>query len=136
MDDKGALKELVRAWLEKASHDRGIAETLLSQNSPYTDGICFHCQQAVEKMLKASLVFLGITFKKSHNLVYLLDLLSTAEGIPDIMYEHVECLETYAVEVRYPDTMTIPSIDETKDALLSVEFVEIEVNRILKSHGF
>lgn len=43
-------------WLEKAEHDLEDAKKLL-QNGGYTDTICFHAQQAVEKYLKAYLIY-------------------------------------------------------------------------------
>ncbi|MBN1604429.1 MAG: HEPN domain-containing protein [Chitinispirillaceae bacterium] len=133
MDDE--LKNLVRSWLEKAEHDKGIAEILLNQNSKFTDGICFHCQQAAEKILKACLIFFGINFKKTHNLVYLLDLMSSVEIITDKMYESAESLEGYAVEVRYPDAMAMPSLNDAVEALKSVKLIELDIIRILSDHG-
>ncbi len=135
MDDKGTIKNLVRSWLEKAEHDKGIAETLLCQNSQYTDGICFHCQQAAEKIVKACLIFFKINFKKSHNLVYLLDLLGSVEIIKDSMYEHAESLEAYAVEVRYPDAMAMPSLNDATEAFKSLKLIEQEIMEILSVHG-
>ncbi|MCG2760389.1 MAG: HEPN domain-containing protein [Candidatus Delongbacteria bacterium] len=40
----------------------------------YLDTVTFHCQQAVEKYLKAYLIYLVIDFKFTHDSVYLLDL--------------------------------------------------------------
>ncbi|MFQ5806078.1 MAG: HEPN domain-containing protein [Phycisphaerae bacterium] len=46
----------VRSWLAKADHERRRAEAALAQTPPITDTAAFHCQQAVEKLLKAYLV--------------------------------------------------------------------------------
>jgi len=70
----GNKAELIREWMHKAEHDLGMAELALENRPEYTDSICFHCQQAVEKYLKAYLVFLDIRFERKHNLGYLLDL--------------------------------------------------------------
>ena len=45
----------IQRWLEKAEHDRRAADALLDQDPPITDAAGFHCQQAVEKLLKAYL---------------------------------------------------------------------------------
>ena len=74
-------KELIAEWLKKAQHDIGTAELLLAQKQEYTDTICYHCQQAVEKYLKAYLVNLNIPFKKVHDLDYLLNLITEKETI-------------------------------------------------------
>jgi HEPN domain-containing protein len=95
-------QHLVGEWITKAEHDLGMAELAIANKPEYKDLICFHCQQSAEKYLKAYLIRLDITFKKSHSLIYLLDLLATVESVPDNLYETAEILEDYGVEVRYP----------------------------------
>jgi HEPN domain-containing protein len=43
-------------------------ERFLKKENHITDGICFHCQQAVEKYLKAFLTLNDIDIGKTHNL--------------------------------------------------------------------
>jgi len=59
MNDK--IKEYVRAWLSKAASDLKNARMILSAKdpSPPLDTVCFHCQQASEKYLKAYLIHHG-----------------------------------------------------------------------------
>jgi HEPN domain-containing protein len=92
----------VKAWLQKASSDLFSAEILLDHDPPVPETAAFHCQQAVEKTLKALLVWLKIPFEKVHSLTYLLDL-GEAEcpGLTSLR-ESVEVLAPYAVEIRYP----------------------------------
>ena len=52
--------------------------------------------------MKAYLIRLDISFKKSHSLIYLLDLFAAGENVPDSLYGNAEILEDYSVEVRYP----------------------------------
>lgn len=99
MDKK---KQLVDEWITKAEHDLGMAELAIANKPEYTDLICFHCQQSAEKYLKAYLIRLDINFKKSHSLIYLLDLLAAGENVPDSLYRIAEILEDYSVEIRYP----------------------------------
>ena len=61
--------ELITEWLHKADHDLGMAELAIDHKPEYTDSICFHCQQAAEKYLKAYLIFLDVAFEKKHNLI-------------------------------------------------------------------
>jgi HEPN domain-containing protein len=93
---------LVNEWITKAEQDLGMAELAISNKPEYQDLICFHCQQSAEKYLKAYLIRVNIDFRKSHSLIYLLDLLATQENVPDNLYEMAEVLEDYGVEVRYP----------------------------------
>ena len=108
--------DLVKEWINKAEHDIQMAELALKNKPELTDSICFHCQQTVEKYLKSYLVYLDITFEKVHNLQYLLDLLNEKDKIADEMYEMVEKLEDYAVEIRYPDDWYYPTVMEAKEA--------------------
>jgi HEPN domain-containing protein len=65
MDEK---LELVREWLTKAMLDLKAARTI-SENVPqYLDGAAFHCQQAVEKAIKALLTLHDQRFGKTHDL--------------------------------------------------------------------
>ncbi|MGP8245255.1 MAG: HEPN domain-containing protein [Bryobacteraceae bacterium] len=48
-----ALRELVCQWLEKASADFDVADRLSAQRGRFREIVAFHCQQAVEKYLKA-----------------------------------------------------------------------------------
>ncbi|MFH1963298.1 MAG: HEPN domain-containing protein [bacterium] len=116
--------ELIKEWIHKAKHDLGMAGLALENKPEYTDSICFHCQQTVEKYLKAYLVFLDIRFEKKHGLSYLLDLINEKEKVSDEFYEMLENLEDYAVEIRYPDDWFEPTLDEAKDVYEIAKKVE------------
>ena len=70
------VNDKVSAWLLKADHDLGSAKLIFLHIPNYSDTIAFHCQQAVEKYIKAVLLYYKINCQRSHDLVYLLDLLS------------------------------------------------------------
>lgn len=93
-----------------------MAKLAIEHKVEYTDLICFHCQQAVEKYLKAYLVYLNIIFKKTHSLSYLLDLINEMDKVSGQMYSMTEVLESYAVEMRYPDDWYEPTEEEAKEA--------------------
>lgn len=109
-------KDLIEEWIRKGDHDLGMADLALQHKPEFADSICFHCQQAVEKYLKAYLVFLDIKFEKKHNLIYLLDLIDDEHEVDDAMYTMLEQLEDYAVEVRYPDERFDPTLEDAKNA--------------------
>ncbi|MCM8809702.1 MAG: HEPN domain-containing protein [Candidatus Omnitrophica bacterium] len=81
-----------------------------------TDTLCFHCQQTVEKFLKAFLINAGIDFGKTHSIEYLIKLCSCVDKEFENLYEKVKGLTDYAVEVRYPDEFYIPTLEEAKEA--------------------
>ena len=54
-----ALKTYIVSWLDKAGHDIISAQRLLEIEPAILDNACFHCQQAIEKNLKAFLIYHG-----------------------------------------------------------------------------
>lgn len=61
-------RELVKAWLIKATHDLAAAEKLGQDPDSCLDVAIYHCQQAVEKALKGFLAFYDEDFSKTHDL--------------------------------------------------------------------
>lgn len=52
-------KQYLQQWLYRANEDINVIKALSNEQIQlYTSTICFHCQQAVEKFLKAFLIFL------------------------------------------------------------------------------
>ena len=95
--------ELINAWLTKARHDLDTAKLVSVSLPDYDDTIAFHCQQAIEKILKAYLIFLEIEFKQVHDLGYLLNLIVTKDESLESYYAKVDEISRYAVQIRYPD---------------------------------
>ncbi|MBR4260568.1 MAG: HEPN domain-containing protein [Clostridia bacterium] len=62
----------VKKWLQYSEDDSKIAQYLY--NNMTCEIICFHCQQAAEKLIKGLLVAKGISFAKKHDLLYLVTL--------------------------------------------------------------
>lgn len=70
------MSETIEEWLAKAQGDFNIAQReLRARVSPNYDGVCFHCQQCVEKLMKALLIQLRVVPPKIHDLVRLNELL-------------------------------------------------------------
>jgi HEPN domain-containing protein len=61
----------VKGWIEHASEDVRIARGCLGLDPPALGGAAYHCQQAVEKVLKGFLVLAGIDFRRTHDLTAL-----------------------------------------------------------------
>ena len=94
-------KELVQTLLSKAEIDLLNATILRDSNQGNPEGIGFHVQQAVEKSLKAILVFHGIDYPRTHSIVGLARLASDNDiDLPDAFPESDRYTD-YAVEFRY-----------------------------------
>jgi len=109
--------DYINKWIIKAGNDLLVAERELQFSDPVTDIICFHCQQAVEKYLKAYLIKNGVDFEKTHNVLFLRE--QCAEINKDFNDIDFKRLNFFGVTVRYPDDFYVPTIDETK------EYIEI-----------
>ena len=68
------LLDYINDWKQKGANDLASACKLINTDEAITDTGCFHCQQAVEKYLKAFLLSKNIEFKNTHSLTYLLEL--------------------------------------------------------------
>ncbi len=111
-------EEIIKLWLVKAESDLRTAQILIKEEDPPTDSICFHAQQAVEKLLKAYLTYLDIRAPRTHDIATLLELCSNADKeFKKLDQENLERLTFYAVKIRYPDDFYLPSIDEAQEVL-------------------
>jgi len=109
--------EIVKRWIENADHDLGTALITYHHIPKYKDTIAFHCQQAVEKYLKAYLLKLGLPLKKTHDLVYLLEQIDRKEKVAYGWFEKVLVLQDFSVEIRYPDQVIDLSEEDIKTAI-------------------
>lgn len=107
----------IKEWISKADHDLGTAKITYLYIPEYLDTVTFHCQQAVEKYLKAYLIFLSTPFKFTHDLVYLLELISQQDGEIESFYDKLSELQGYAVEVRYPNEIIYLSNEKVEYAI-------------------
>ncbi|MEA1973105.1 MAG: HEPN domain-containing protein [Candidatus Cloacimonadota bacterium] len=123
---------LIKEWFQKAEHDIAVVELSMKNDATFTDVICFHCQQAAEKYLKGCLIFLDISFKKTHDLSYLLELLNKQIQVDNIFFSYAEILNSFSVEIRYPDDWFEPTQEDVKEAYdISIKF-KILIEEIIK----
>jgi HEPN domain-containing protein len=78
---------------------------LAGENKPPRDIVCFHCQQAAEKYLKAILQDSGQPIPKTHDLADLIDLLAPGHAAFGRLRRIADALTQYAVNYRYPGEM-------------------------------
>jgi HEPN domain-containing protein len=72
------------------------------RKNPTYDGVCFHCQQCVEKYIKARLEEAGITFARTHDLLILRQLVLQAEPAWQGLQASLISLNPFAIGYRYP----------------------------------
>ena len=115
------LVNVTKEWIEKADHDLGSAKVIYLHLPDYFDTIAFHCQQAVEKYIKAVLFFNKIEFQRSHDLIYLLELLSGKIEIDEDWYKIAISLNNFSVHIRYPNTIIKLSKEEIESSIQIAE---------------
>lgn len=103
-------EEHIKQWIDKANEDLLVVQKLTEFDIVATSAVCFHCQQAAEKHLKAFLIYHDIEIKRTHSIEYLL-----AEcGEIDIVFDNIEPknLSDFGVAIRYPGESYSPSDSE------------------------
>jgi HEPN domain-containing protein len=96
------MKKATREWVRKAEKDYRFAVRNAHSREPFHDQICFLCQQASEKYLKALQEELGLAIPRTHVLKDLLGLLLPHHPALAPLRRGLTFLSRFAVETRYP----------------------------------
>ncbi|MCL2411311.1 MAG: HEPN domain-containing protein [Treponema sp.] len=89
-------------WVEIADNDFDSAVLLNEAVRKHCEIICYHCAQAVEKYLKAYLVFKGVIPKKTHDLLFLVNLCNELNSDFESIITECSFLNKFANDIRYP----------------------------------
>jgi len=111
------MTEKAKQWIIKGDHDLGTAKVTYLHIPEYLDTVTFHCQQAVEKYLKSYLIFKSIPFRFVHDLIYLLELIVPIDPDFEKYFDTISELQSFAVEVRYPNETIFLSNDNVENAM-------------------
>ncbi len=119
--DPRAQWRAVDDWLAVAQEDRRVAAICIAADPPLRGIAAFHCQQAVEKLLKGFLTLAGKRGGKTHSL----EALGTAAAatFPEIvdLVAAAKGWSNWAVDFRYPArrgrAKPPPAEDELRQAL-------------------
>ncbi|MDX2044217.1 MAG: HEPN domain-containing protein [Acidobacteriota bacterium] len=112
------MKPSTLEWVEKAEVDWEVAQrSYRARSVELHDAVCYHCQQCIEKYLKARLNEANAYFTKTHNLEDLLKLLLPIEPGWTVLQPKMVALNPYAVLFRYPgfDATKADAKDALKD---------------------
>lgn len=98
----------VKEWYDLAKMDLGVAKHLEAAYRPKPlEIICYHCQQAAEKGIKALIMYYGAEggLPKLHDLSFLLNQIKNKVTIEDKYYDYADTLTPYGVSIRYPNEL-------------------------------
>lgn len=124
--------KLFKEWIIKAQNDLESAQILFREKGP-ADTLCFHCHQAIEKYLKAFLVYYQIEFLKIHDLWKIAK--EVAKKDKDILEfeKELKTLNAYYIESRYPSEVLSYSREECKQILkIAEEIAKFISDKIIK----
>jgi len=95
------MKKQVEDWVLLADRDLRAAEIILKDEYALTNIVAFHCQQAIEKYLKALLLEKGVSIVKTHDLIKLNGMVNEIKHIGIDEAKLIVLNEVY-IESRYP----------------------------------
>jgi HEPN domain-containing protein len=109
--------EYANEWLEYAQRDYDFAVDVEGHFWPkHMEKICYNCQQATEKALKAVLAYQEIDPPYTHDLTLLCQLCIEFDESFSAFLDDCEDMTRYAARTRYPDDIEITE-DETKKVI-------------------
>jgi HEPN domain-containing protein len=116
-----AKHTLVHKWMMKARSDLLSAKRLAHGKDPYLDTAIYHCQQTVEKAVKAWLVFHDQPFEKTHDLRLLVAQAAKSESKFKQWFNIAEQVSPYATAYRYPGETLEPDAEEFNKAFQAAQ---------------
>ena len=119
------MKPATREWVKKAENDFEAALALLRRKKVLADSVCFHCQQCVEKYLKARLEEAARHVPRTHDCEVLLNDLLSLEPLWAPWRKMLVRISDYAVRLRYPGVSA--SKAEAKTAVKDCKALRKEV---------
>ena len=116
------MDDSCKIWIKRAYNSLALAKVEKTDNICYED-LCYNAQQAVEKGLKALLIFYGENISqslKTHDLFVLLKSLESYVDVPDEIID-AAVLTEYAVGTRYPGDYEEVNEQSYQEAIDSAE---------------
>jgi HEPN domain-containing protein len=121
--DRKRLPASPEEWLVHGLSDLKLAKLGLENQDVLHQQICFHAQQAVEKALKAVLLFCKVDFPLTHDIEELIDIFDKVGISLPSDFLDAGILTPYAVETRYPGYWGEITEDDVYEAIKLAEKV-------------
>ena len=115
----------VQEWLDYAWTDYDVAVFLYENRHPQPlEIICYHCQQAAEKAIKALYIALDIPggVPRKHDLSFLLNQIQGKVSVSKELRQHADSLSVYGIAARYPAEIPVDD-GRTKLAILAAKYI-------------
>ena len=131
------MKKQVKDWLFLANDDLSAAEIIIKEQQPLTNIVSFHCQQAIEKYIKAFLIENEIPLVKTHDLIKLNNMISEVKKLYIDEKKLIVLNEVY-IDSRYPGELGLvsngmPSVEQAKIFIGYAKEIKEIINNELSS---
>ena len=117
-------------WINKAITDLKCAKILLEHDGG-NEVVAFHCQQSIEKSLKALILYLYATLESGHSLLYLCKKVIEKDKQFSKYIDSCIFVNQYYIETRYPNENSIIVTDE--EAQKCINIAEEILNAVLSN---
>lgn len=114
-------------WIKMAEMDYGVAKHLFQTYYPKPfEIICYHCQQAAEKAIKALIIDGGAQggLPKKHDLSFLLNQIKNSVKIEEKYYDYADTLTPYGISIRYPNELFLEERHAKEALRMTEEIIE------------
>ena len=128
---RDATEEFFKQWLIKAQEDWDTVQILTTQENFPKGAVCFHCQQCIEKLIKAVLVKHRVEFPKTHDIDRLVRLVR--DWVPGLakLLPFAQKLTIHGVDTRYPDEVRVVDDIEMKQVVeITEKFRDVILKKI------
>jgi len=126
----------IAKWIHFAMADYTAAINMVLLHKPIPiEIVCYHCQQAAEKLLKAYIIAKNETLIKTHDLVVLLNQCRQYSADFDSHAKSCMALTTFASHSRYPSNIEITE-QQMKQAVKDVEGIISFMTPLFKEMGY
>lgn len=124
--------EYLNNWLFRAREDLAVMNNLQkSEIDSFTSTICFHAQQAVEKYLKAFLIYKDVDFPRTHDVDFLIQ---ECQKLDNKSFNiDLKSLTEFGVSLRYPDDFYVPGVKETEGYIKIANSVSEITERLISA---
>ena len=131
------MKKQVEDWVLLADKDLHAAEIIIKDEYPLTNIVAFHCQQAIEKYLKAFIIEKDGPLMRTHDLIKLNAIINEIKNLSIDEKKLIVINEVY-MDSRYPGDLGLmpdgmPTNEQAKGFIEYVNEIKIIIFNELKS---
>jgi len=130
------MKKQVEDWALLADKDLQAAEIIINDEYPLTNIVAFHCQQAIEKYLKAIIIEKDGPLIRTHDLIKLNGILNEIKDL-GIDEKKLIILNEVYMDSRYPGDLGLmpdgmPTNEQAKEFIEYANEIKNIINNELK----